>query len=357
MAKQKRNWRISIALVTFLGAVILISLYYIRPESEEEFPLEEIKVYLPWVKNPEFSFIDLGVRENFFRSQKIDISLANSRGSHEVVAAFDAGATKFGFLSGDSLVIARQQGVPIQALFVLFPSSPAVIVSLRDAKIEKPKDLLGKKIGVIKTSTTYPQFHALMAHAWKPDPPPRAGEDYFEVEAVAGGLAQLEAGQVDALTHYENFAPIQLEVAGYEIGKPIYFRDYGIDIYSTVFATTDEMIRDEEDLVQRIVDAMLDSLDMAVSQPQEALKALYQLNEDVTSMGPPEYIEKAQTVAHALATSRSESLPLGHMDADGWARTEETLRRAGQAGNLKDNEYYFNRSFLDSYTKRPRAER
>jgi NitT/TauT family transport system substrate-binding protein len=337
-------------LALFLAAAIL-AFACSRPGGEDQ-GIHQVTVKLPWVKNPEFAFVDLGVEKGFFRSRGIDLAVENSRGSHQVVAAFDTKSINFGFLSGDSLVIARQKGVPVQALFVLFPSSPAVIVSLKDSNIRKPKDLLGKSVGIITSSTTFPQFRAMLKNAWKPEPPPEPGEDYYEIEAVSGGLAQLQAGQIDALTHYENFAPIQLEVAGYEIAPLIYMRDYEIDIYSTVFATTDEFIRTKPELVQNIVNAMLDSLELAVKDPEAALAALNEQNEDVSAMGEPEYLEKALAVALGLANSRaSEGIALGFMDKHGWYRTERTLQKTGQAGDISED-YYFDDRFFSEYHRK-----
>ncbi len=309
-----------------------------------------IEIRLPWVKNPEYAFLFLAQQPNGeFQKYRLEAEITGDRGSNTVISAFDAGSAEFGFVSGDSLVMARQRGVQVQALFVLYPSSPAVVVSLAERQINKVEDLLGKNIGVISQSTTYPQFKAMLRHAF-PNDEPEAGVDYFETEAVAGGLTQLERGHIDALTHYTNFAPVQLE----DIGLPaneIFMRDHGIEIYSTVFAATDRVIRDEPELVQRVVNALLESLNRAITNPDLALQALRQ-EDDYSAMGTDTYVEAAMLAAHNLITERGDQVPVGTMDKDGWYRTERTLLQTGQVADDIDDSFYYEDRFLREYLRR-----
>lgn len=322
----------------FVLALVISSIFpSCRDSKQNSDLLHKVTVKLPWSISPEFAFLYCDAAESS-RDSSINLNFEPSKGSHEVAQAFSLKKTDFGFLSGDSLIVARQKGIRIKALFALYQHSPAVVVAMKGSGISKPADLLGKKVGVIKASSTYPQFIGMMKNANCPLIYEGNNKNIILEDAVNGGVLQLKTGQIDALTSFANFAPVQLSAGGDQIETPIMFKDYGIDIYGTVFAASEEMINDNPQLVRDVTKLMLSRVREMVSNPEYAAKQFQERSETVKS--DPLLIGQTIKATIDLIQPSGKSEEIGMMSSAQWVKTLETLVETGQAEELDVSSCY-----------------
>lgn len=296
-----------------------------KPSAKEA---QKVTVKLPWSISPEFAFLFCDAAESS-RNAAVNFDFEPSKGSHEVAQAFSLKKINFGLLSGDSLIVARQKGIPIKALFALYQQSPAVVVALKGSGIATPKDLLGRKVGVIKASSTFPQFLGMMKNAQCQIVPEGDGKNITLDDAINGGVLQLKTRQIDALTSFANFAPVQLVAGGDQIEEPIKFKDFGIDVYGTVFAASEEIIRSDPELVKAVTHVMLSRIREMVADPAQAAKQFQQKNEGVKT--DPALVDLSIKATIDLIQPTGKADEIGVMTAERWARTLATLVATGQA--------------------------
>ena len=289
---------------------------------------EKVTVKMPWTISPEFAFLYCDSK-NTSQNAAVSFEFEPSKGSHEVAQAFSLRKIDFGFLSGDSLIVARQKGTQMKALFALYQQSPAVVVSLKGSGIQKPKDLLGKKVGVIKASSTFPQFLGMMKNAQCPVITEGETKNITLDDAINGGVLQLKTHQIDALTSFANFAPVQLLAGGDEIEEPIRFMDHGIDVYGTVFAASDEIIKSNPSLVRRVTSIMLSRIREMAGDPALAAKQFLNKNEGVKPDSALVELSIKETIK--LIQPSGNTSELGRMTSEGWLKTLATLVATGQA--------------------------
>lgn len=299
-----------------------------KSEQTKSQASQKVSVMLPWSISPEFAFLYTADKPTS-KSASAVFAFEPSKGSSEVVQAFDLNKADFGFLSSDSLILARQKGIPIKALFVLYRRTPAVVVALKGSGIQEPKDLLGKRVGVIKASTTFPQFLAMMRNAGYPVIQDGVGKNVTLDDAINGGVLQLQTKQIDALTSFANFAPVQLVANGNAIETPIEFSKYGINIYGTVFAATESVISGNPTLVQNVVLVLLSRLTEALSNHSLAATK-YNERPDAVKVAP-ELLSATIDKTLALIAPDGDSKSLGSMSAAEWRLTVETLVNTKQA--------------------------
>lgn len=348
---------------TLVFLLSVISILASCGRGEDESIDEPIKVQLTWVVSPEHAFLYHGQEQGFFSDGGPALEIIADRGSHKVVQAFDRGDIDFGFVSGDSLVLARSSGIPIRALFVLFHESPAVLVSKAESGLESLQDVVTPRedgpvrVGVIKESTVYPQLHGMFRHEGISYEPEGSNKNVEEVIAVSGGVAQLATDQIDILTHYENYAPVFFELEDVATSS-IRMSDHGIEIYSTVFATTDEMIRRNPDLVQKMVSAMLDSLHASIESPDQAIRSL--IDARGSEVGTEEYVDIGVRLANQMLIDpgidkphipQDDTMVLGFMSDAGWEATQRTLIYSGQIDEERKlaTAYFYDPTFLNNY--------
>lgn len=301
----------------------------------------ETTIALPWIHSSEFAFLYEAIDEKRFGDVKVDLS--SVMGSHLVVQELDQKRAMFGLIAADTLIAARaNEGFPFRALAVLYHSSPAVIVSLAAKNIIAPRDLVGKRVGVVTTSTVREQFYALL----KREAIDR--DSIIEVPAVRGGAQQLLDGDIDALTQFTNFAPVTFRATGHEVNE-IAFSKYGIDLYGTCLATSDDIIERNADLCQIIVSGVVSGLRDTVNNPEKAFQSVAKPGRE-KQLNPKESRDRlTRTVALFADSVGGDSY--GEMNLEGWMKSQETLRETGQVKTPIDPKYFFDDKFINTALK------
>jgi ABC-type nitrate/sulfonate/bicarbonate transport system substrate-binding protein len=147
--------------------------------------------------------------------------------------------------------------------------SPECWVSLAKAPITSPKEIEGKRLGVIlsgeHTAQVFMRFN---------------GVDTSKVTLVPIQYdpAPLAAGEVDALWGYVSNQPVSLELRGY----PAYtmpLADFGFNRMQDVLFVSEETLADEKKraLVKRFLSASADGWTLALSHPDEAVSEIIRL--------------------------------------------------------------------------------
>jgi NitT/TauT family transport system substrate-binding protein len=301
-------------------------------------PPKKVTVILSWSPSAEHAFLYQGMKQGIFRSNGLDVIVQPSKGSSEVAKALEGGTADFGFISGDSLVMARIKGIRLRALSTLFHNSPVTIYSLTNAGITKPEALKGKRVGVIKTSTTYKQYLLFLK---------KEGIDPDSIVEVpsSGSPQELISGNIQAGMQYSQYAPVMLRSQGYAVNE-ILLKDHGVDIVSTSLATTDEIIKRKPQMVQAFVTAFQRSLDASRGDPEGALKALIEAE---PSLNPDSTRASLQRVNEMMFTPEALKRGAGYLSLDDWDRTQKTLKEGEQIDLIINPQYFFDDNFFNAY--------
>lgn len=101
----------------------------------------------------------------YFEDERIEIEeITLGSGSPDALRIIGSGRADFGFADLPSLVTARSQGVPVQALAAVNQISPLGMCSLSDnVELDSAEDLLGLTVGVHPGGSTYIFYEALAA--------------------------------------------------------------------------------------------------------------------------------------------------------------------------------------------------
>ena len=120
----------------------------------------------------------------------------------------------------------------MRSLAVYYRRTPTVIFARAEDHIDAPRDLYGKKIGLVPGSVTIDEYRALLV-ANRLD---RAR--ITEVEVDWSGKSLLDR-RVDALIDYEEITPAQLIADGQKISI-MRLADFGVRLYSLNLIVNDD---------------------------------------------------------------------------------------------------------------------
>ncbi|HPD41926.1 MAG TPA: ABC transporter substrate-binding protein [Anaerolineae bacterium] len=276
---------------------------------------EAITLPMGYVADVQFSPIYMGLERGYFQEAGYDITL-DYRWETDGLRLVAAGTLPFTIASGDQVIQARSQGLPVVAIASWYRKFPVAIVSLADIPLDTPADLRGLRIGTPETfGASYIGLRALLA---------AGGLTEKDIELQVIGYSQIPAlltETVDAVVVYANNTPSVLEEEGiaYHI---LYVADYA-ELVSNVLVTNETMIREHPERVAAFVKAFLQSLAEVLEDPDAAFEVCKKY---ITGL---EENAAAQRAVLETTLTYWQAPDLGHFTPEAWATAQQVMLEAG----------------------------
>lgn len=267
------NFKRSLLSIAVIFITVLTACTAFQPQGKAA--LREITLNLTYIPNVQFAPFYIAIENGYFKDEGLEAKLAYGNEA-DLVSLLGADKEKFMIASGEQVLMARGQGLPVVDVLDWYKDYPVGIVSLKTARIEKPEDLKGKTIGLPGLyGANYIGFEAL---AYKIG---LSSKDY-QLQSI--GFTQVEAlatNQVDAAVIYLANEPVQLKARGYEINV-LRVQDY-VSLVGNGLLTNEKTIQDEPELVRKVVRALSRGIDWTVDNPTEAFTICEKYVENLNS--------------------------------------------------------------------------
>lgn len=315
-------------LFYFLGLAILIT----ACAGNETRPSELTHIRLPmgYIPDPQYAPFYVAVEKGYFAAEKLEVEFDYSFET-DGVALVGANELQFAIVSGELVVLARAQQLPVVSVLQWFQDYPIAVVSKAEAGITRPEDLAGRTVGLPGFfGASYLGYVGLLESA---------GLQESDVQAQEIGFTQVEAlktDQVEAIVGYANNEPVQLAGQGVAINV-IYVSDY-VNMVANGIITNEETIANRPELIEAFVRAVLHGLTDTLDDPAGA----YEISK--------KYVEglddsRFAVLEASLPLWQTESLGLSQEAA--WAKTQEILLTVGLLdAPLADLTPLFNNDFV-----------
>lgn len=299
-------------LTLWLSVVLILGLMGCgRQETERE----AITLPMGYVANVQFSPVYMGLERGYFQEAGYDITL-DYRWETDGLRLVAAGTLPFTIASGDQIIQARSQGLPVVAIASWYRKFPVAVMSLADTPLDTPADLRGLRIGTPETfGASYIGLRALLA---------AGGLTEKDITLQVIGYTQvpsLLAKTVDAVVVYANNAPVVLDQEGiaYNI---LYVSDYG-ELVSNVLVTNETMIKEHPDRVAAFTKAFLRGLEDVLADPDTAFEICKKYITGLEENAP------AQRAVLETTLTYWRFPDLGMFTPEAWARAQEVMLDAG----------------------------
>ena len=223
-------------------------------------PSETMKLAIGYIPHVQFTPLYVGIEKGFYKEEGIDLEIEYGFGI-DVFSLLAAGKIDLGLSDSDSLIISKEKGVALKAIFQYYQKYPVTIAAKKD-KIKSPSDFKDKQIGTPQLSGT--SYIGLLIFLKE-----FGLQDKVEIKKI--GYTQIPAllsDKVDGVVCFINNEPIQLKKTGTELIS----WNVIIDIVGASFITHQRQIEKKEELLKAFIRATQKAMEYTVNNTDEAFK-------------------------------------------------------------------------------------
>jgi NitT/TauT family transport system substrate-binding protein len=292
-----------------------------------------ITVAMGFIPNVQFAPFYVAVEKGYFADENLKVNF-DYGWETDLLKLVGTGELRFAVASGDQVILARSQGLPVVYVMNWYRKFPVCVVSLKEKDLQRPQDLIGKTVGTPALyGASYIGWRALL-HI--------EGINEAEVNLQNIGytqVASLTEEQVDAAVCYMMNEPVQLKQSGQEVNV-IAVADY-VNLVSNGLITNEQTIAEEPALVQSLVRAILRGLRYTIDHPDEAFEICLK---HVPEAGGENASQQMAVLQESIELWRADDL--GRSDPTAWEDSQRFMLELGFVDTETDIEQMFTNQFI-----------
>ncbi|HSM72121.1 MAG TPA: ABC transporter substrate-binding protein [Anaerolineales bacterium] len=320
-------------VLILLGVALGISGCASSQSTNEAGALTKIRLPMGFIPNIQYAPFYVAVEKGYFRDAGIEVEF-DYKFETDGVALVGAGELPFAVVSGEQVLLARAQGLPVTYVAAWYQEYPVSVVAKSEAEVLVPQDLKGRKIGLPGLfGANYIGLRAVLNAG-------KLTEDDVTLDAI--GFNQVElvaAGQQDVIVGYAANEPIQLRAQGIAVTE-VRVADYA-QLASNGLLAGEKVIVENPTLVRAFVEAFLKGLADTIADPDEAFA--------ISASYIPNFADLDADVQKKVLTTSIEQWKterLGYSDPQAWENMQDVLLDMNLISEKQDLSKAFTNEFI-----------
>jgi NitT/TauT family transport system substrate-binding protein len=305
-----------------------------EPSTQTSSELEHIDLGVGFIPNVQFAPFYVARAKGFYAEEGLEVDLEHGF-EDDFVTLTAQGERQFAIASGDQVILARAQELPVVYVMKWYQRFPVAIMALAELGIDSPEKLNGHSVGIPGLfGASYVAWQSLI-YATNLD------DTTISLEKI--GFVQAEAisqKQVDAAVVYIANEPVQLSQLGMAVDV-IEVSDY-INLVSNGLITNQTVLRENPGLVERMVRATLRGLEYTIAHPDEAFDIARQAVPEITDDDAP---TQRAVLEASIELWRSDQP--GMSDPQAWTESAEFMLATGLIETPVDVETLYTNEFVE----------
>lgn len=296
--------------------------------NAENGDLEKATLVTNWFAQPEHGGNYAALKQDFYKDEGLDMTIEPGGPQISSTQIVASGKAQFGYTQAEDILIARDKGIPLVAIGAIFQKSPQVLIG-HDGTLTDFSDLAGKTV-----------YTAPGSGYWE-----YIKEKYdLEVKDMAytGSLATFIDDPNAVTQGYVTSEPHVLEQDGVNTDY-LYIHDSGFETYANVIFTTEDVIKDNPELVQSFLNATIKGWEYYRDHSDEINPYLKEKNPDL-SIELMDY--GAKTEEELIFGGDAIENGFGYMSDERWTMLQKELLALGIIEKEEDVSKIFTNEYL-----------
>ena len=319
----------------YLILVFLIGVFGLPVSNATAKNLKKVRIGVPYIPNVQFTPLYVAQKKGFYRNAGLKVTIEYGF-EHDFVALAAQGQREFAVASGDQVIMARTNGLPITFVLQWYQRYPVALMAPKSKNINSLSDLAGKTVGL-------PGFFGASYVGWKALVY-AGGIDERSVNVKEIGFTQAAAvqqGLVDAAVVYIANEPIQLRNAGIPVNV-IEVTNY-INLVSNGIVVGEKLMNKSPDVVRGMVRATQKALIYSIENPDEAFRIARSVIPEITDA-------QASVQRQVLDVSIElwKGAQIGRSSRKAWQDSVNFMRKTGLINKSLAVDDLFTNRFIES---------
>ena len=338
-----RKWKMGTTRCTQLGITVLVAvgiLLLMAGCGKHQTQPDKVSVTLPMVALPYWNAVYVAIEKGYYAAQNLDVTVEySSEGSLGVIKQVATGHSQFGIATGDAVIKARTQGLPIVAVYQSGHENSYSLITQTD--LPSLKSLEGGTIAITGAgSPTELTPKGILRHA---------GVDLSKITFTPVGTAVVQSflqHQVDAFgAAIDHELALEAQGAQFKVWRG---KDYGANYVTLCVVTSDEM-KKNSDLVKRFLEATHYGYWYSAQNPKDATDIyINKYNPAAKANSAPQYAIWDRVLQYDI---KPTSYSLGSIDRAQWQATIDDLLAIGAIAQRPDIRQVIDSTWYDKYIK------
>jgi len=292
-----------------------------------------VRIPLGYIPNIQFAPLYVALERGYFADAGIEPEFDYSFET-DAVSLVGANTLQFAVVSGEQVLLARAQGLPVVYVCAWYQEYPVGVASKTDQGIVTPADLKGRKIGLPGLyGANYIGLDALLFSAG-------LSERDVTLDSIGySQVAALAADQDQAVSIYVANEPVQLRAAGYDLNE-IRVGDY-VQLASNGIITNQATLDSNPDLVRAVNGAFLKGLADTIADPAAAYDISLKYVQELSKADRSTQMEVLRRSIELWTTDTP-----GRSNPQAWSNMQETLLKMGLLKEPLDLKLAYSNDFI-----------
>ena len=302
---------------------------------------EKTQLRLRWLPQSQFAGVYLADKEGIFAREGLEVTINPGGPGINFIQTVGSGSEDFGIAGAAQIIEARDKGMPVVALAIIFQGNPNVFFAKKSSGIRTPSDWPGKTVAVYHGFDIDYMYRAILK---------RKGIDGSKIKEYPAkfDMAPFFRDEVDIWAGYAINQPNTAEEKGFEVVRwsP---DEFGIHVAGDTLFTTTEVLEKNPEMVRRMVFSVLDGWHRALREPGSTVEMMLTVDSKL------DRVHETKMLASVDELTRTAKIggKIGWMATDQWKEMVTLWKEFGGIKGTVDPAECFNNSFVEAYYAGP----
>jgi len=277
---------------------------------ENSSTLRKIKIQLNWFPEAEHGGFYAALTKGFYRDAGLDVEIVPGGPNAPVLQQVSGKQVAFGVVNADNIVVGRAEGTPVVAVMAPIQTSPRCLIVHEESGIRSFDEIHDMTLAMSSTNA----FSKFLQQKYP----------FKNVRMVPypGNVTKFLSDDQFAQQGYVFSEPFVIRQQG---GKPrvLLVADVGFNPYTSCLITHDDLIKDDAELVRKVVTASIKGWQDYLKDPLATNEYIHSLNKEQMPLDVLEF--GVEELKGLVKVAEGEQHDIGHMSLKRWQELVDQL--------------------------------